>query len=323
MLLGVPRLRVNLALVLLLIGLCASACGGDDVATSGPRFLIASAEGLTERTSAGDRVIFSFNDDSYVFDPSVSPDGKRIAFIRQPAATVDNAGNVDFGSDLYIVGMDGRGVRQVLRHSRVGEFLRNPAWLDHNRLMLNVRGRMPSGLPDLRIESIDLSSGARTRHVANAVELGLAPDKQSFAYANVDPDSQHELLTLYDIASGQSRLVMAADSLLVFLGSIAFSPDGNTIAFTAADPSTGVAPGAPSRPAHPTLQDVWLVNRDGSNQRRLAELAESQPSLAWAEDGRAIYALGAGGFWRIDATTGASEQMYPGVSFGQIALLPP
>jgi hypothetical protein len=213
-------------------------------------------------------------------------------------------------------------VREVLRHSRVGEFLRNPAWLDDNRLLLNVRGRMPSGLPDLRIESLDLMSGARARLVTGAVELGLAPDKQSFGYADVDAESQHELLMLHDIASGQSRPLMAADSLLVFLGSIAFSPDGNTIAFTAADPSTGIAPGAPARQAHPTLQDVWLVNRDGSNQRRLAELAESQPSLAWAADGRAVYALGASGFWRIDAATGAMEQMYPGVSFGQIALLP-
>jgi hypothetical protein len=37
--------------------------------------------------------------------------------------------------------------------------------------------------------------------------------------------------------------------------------------------------------------------------------ADNQPSIDWSAAGATIYALGATGFWRIDAATGAREQV--------------
>ena len=64
-----------------------------------------------------------------------------------------------------------------------------------------------------------------------------------------------------------------------------------------------------------------LVGKDGSNLRRLNELAESQPSLTWSADGDSIYAIGGGGFWKIDLASGNRELVGSGVPQGQILLL--
>ena len=320
---GVRLSKLHASLGLALLSLFLLACSGDDTpeTASGPRFLLATTEGLIERNSSGERTLLSFDDGSYIFDPAVSPDGKRIAFIRQAPASVDVAGNVDFGADLYVVDANGRNSRELLHHTRTGEFLRNPAWLSNDELLINIRGRHPAGLPDLRVERLNVTSGQRQRLLQDAVEIGIAPDAKSFAFVHIEPNTQREQLMLFDMASGQSQALTQFDSPLVFIVSIVFAPDGNTVAFAAADPSTGSLPGPASRPAHPTLQDAWLVDKDGANLRRLAELAESQPSLEWTSDGRALYALGTGSLWLIEATTGAMEQLGPGITFGQIRLL--
>jgi Tol biopolymer transport system component len=80
-------------------------------------------------------------------------------------------------------------------------------------------------------------------------------------------------------------------------------------------------PPPPGVQPHPFAQDVWLVNPDGSNLRRLTELADNQPSIDWSADGATIYALGATGFWRIDAATGAREPVGFAAALGQIRWL--
>jgi Tol biopolymer transport system component len=193
--------------------------------------------------------------------------------------------------------------------------------------LINVRGRGQGGFPDLRIELLDLTTGVRRRLVNDAVEIALSPDRRKIAYVSVDADDQREQLTVADLHTAQIHPLTPDSSPLVFITSIVWSPDGSTIAFASADPTTGAAPGGPGGSTralaalHPTLQDIWLVKPDGSELRRLTELAESQPSLAWSGDGSSIYAVGVAGFWRVDPVSGALELIGQGIPFGQIRLL--
>ena len=90
----------------------------------------------------------------------------------------------------------------------------------------------------------------------------------------------------------------------------------------AARGATAFAAPLPGTTTHPTLQDLWLVNADGSNLHKLVDLAESSPSAAWSADGKTIYVMGGGGFFQIDPATGDRQILSEGVNGGQIAGLP-
>jgi hypothetical protein len=61
----------------------------------------------------------------------------------------------------------------------------------------------------------------------------------------------------------------------------------------------------PQASLHPFFQDVWLINADGTNLRRVAEVIERSLSLSWSPDGKSIYAMGTEKFRRVDVATGA------------------
>lgn len=72
---------------------------------------------------------------------------------------------------------------------------------------------------------------------------------------------------------------------------------------------------------HPTLRDVWVVGADGSGLRRVSDLGDATLSLAWAADGRHVYAHGSTGFWRIDTAGGGVEQLGKGDLAGRVQTL--
>jgi Tol biopolymer transport system component len=129
--------------------------------------------------------------------------------------------------------------------------------------------------------------------------------------------------------------VVPDDSGLFGITSLTPSPDGSRLALAARDlliPTltpvpdldTGLRVGLRSGvAAHPSGQDIWLVNRDGSGLRRLFELVESNLSLAWSADGSVLYAVGPSGFWQIDPASGDSLRLGDGLPFAQITPLRP
>jgi dipeptidyl aminopeptidase/acylaminoacyl peptidase len=125
-------------------------------------------------------------------------------------------------------------------------------------------------------------------------------------------------------------VLVPEDSPLVLIQSLAWSPDGNTLAFMSSDITSGLAaPSGQTRfaaplPAttHPSLQDLWLIDADGKNLRRLVELVEQSPSVAWSEDGSKLYVMAGGGFWRIDPKTSERETLGPGVLNSSIVHFP-
>lgn len=316
------------SVVLILIAACSS--GGDNASTAagdgaGPHFLLTTSRGLSELNGQDEKLLIQYADGSYIADPSISPDGKRLAYSLQPPARVGAGGGVDFGADIYVAKRDGKDPQLVLAHTRVGEFLRNPVWLDNNQLLINIRGRSADGLPDLRIESIDLRSGAQKRILSDSVELALSPDGKDIAHVYIDPQAAGEHLAFADLQTGARHQLLAPNSPLILITALVWSPNGSRLAFGAADPSTIVRQGdndtrlvAASVALHPTLQDIWVVNRDGTGLQRLADIAESQPSIAWTPDGSGLYVLGTAAFLKIDIQTGQREQIGPGIPYGQI-----
>jgi hypothetical protein len=74
--------------------------------------------------------------------------------------------------------------------------------------------------------------------------------------------------------------------------------------------------------SHPVLQDIWLVKADGTELKRLADLAEDRPSLVWEHDGMFLYVMGATGFWKIRVENGQRDLIGDGIFQGQVEIVP-
>jgi hypothetical protein len=70
-------------------------------------------------------------------------------------------------------------------------------------------------------------------------------------------------------------------------------------------------------------EDIWIVNADGSDLRRLAALAEDLPSFAWSADGKRLFSIGGQGLWQMDVASGKRDKLSEGVFHGQIAWVTP
>lgn len=318
--------RQLLCLMLLCVALLALACGGSSKSETdgGPlepgdtRLLIARGSGIEELTLAGqERRLFELQDKSYVLQPSISPDGKRLAFIVELPARTGANGQIDFGADLYVSDRDGANARAVLLHSRVGEYLESPDWIDDKTVLVGDRGLDPASSKTFsRIVKIDLSTGKQEVLLEDAVMGAVSRDRKWLVYSSVEPKTRVEQLTVSDVKGGSPRIVVPDTSGLALFIGMYFSPNGSQIAFAAVDvrqiappPAPPGAPPAPETLTHPFAQDVWLVNRDGSDLKRLGEIAENMPSLTWSGDGSMIYVAGPNYLWRLDPVAATAEQV--------------
>jgi Tol biopolymer transport system component len=227
---------------------------------------------------------------------------------------------------------DGSGARAVRPHRASGDFVESLVWLSSKELAYAIFTPKADGTTDRRVEALDLTSGVIRRLVDNADQPSLLADGRRLIVRLADdrPGRSGETPVAVDIVSGRIDDLPGYEKFqLLFIGSFARSPDGKQIAFGAADPSVRAplpmpqrGTSAPVAALHPILQDVWLMDPDGNNLRRIADLAVASPSLAWSEDGFFIYAMSSTGFWRIEAKTGAYQTIGPGLQNGRIRLMP-
>jgi TolB protein len=196
--------------------------------------------------------------------PAWSPDGRRIAFVssrdRQP--------------EIYVMNADGSGKRNLTRDRASDDF---PTWSPDGRRIAFLRGRLhrPTLPPD-RFYSYDL-------YVVNANGSGLRKLTRS-------PIGTHPLVCSPDgrtIHSGR-HLVSTDGSGSRWLPYIpltaVWSPDGRRIAFASARDTRDK-----------DNPELYLMDADGSNVRRLTRTPWAEGPLSWSPDGRRL------AFWRYPA----------------------
>ena len=294
--------------------------------SAGTSFLLADSDGISIAGVGQQKLILAAPRDSYLFDPAISPDGLRLAYIHQGPAARDKSGQLDFGSDLYVAGMDGRNSQELIHHGTPGQFFATPSWLPSGQeIVYAVLDTNAAGEPDARIEILNLDGMTRTRLINDSVQPALSPDGKSLSFVRIDPKTQLAQIMVYDFASSQSRVLISLDQHLSLITSLAWSPDGGSLAFVASNPlqaqSYGNSTGPKLKPVvflHPTLQDIWLVNADGSNLKKIVDLAADRPSVVWSTTGETLYVLAGDGFWKINALTGDRALIGPGVPQGQV-----
>ena len=145
--------------------------------------------------------------------------------------------------------------------------------------------------------------GSNARFVAELPDLLLlrwSPDNLHLAYHAPQPDGSENDIYVLDIASGET--VNLTEDSVVWDAFPAWSPDGDQIAF--------VSDRAPEGKA---LDDVWVMNPDGSNLVNLTNNGEDWEDdfPAWSPDGKSIAFFrssileasegGPAGLWVMDA----------------------
>jgi TolB protein len=195
--------------------------------------------------------------------PSWSPDGMRIAFAREGRERGAETGN----ADIYVVNADGTGLVR-LTHGPVMEY--EPAWSpDGSRIAFEGYDLAAGGQPPSAVRLYVMNADG-----TNITELGprnvqgpaWSPDGTEIAYVDTEtgsimairPDGT-EPRWILDVAALVGGVHLVYD--------VTWSPDGTKLAFMA---------GPDSEDTH-----IYVVNRDGSDARRLTNDQAPDYSPAW------------------------------------------
>lgn len=270
--------------------------------------------GILWRGGANEPVRLAEIPDGTPAAPAIAPDGKRIALagLFPPVASTPYP-----TSKLYL--LEDTQLRVLWEPARgmIGQI----AWArDGASLFVGIDGlRTASG--DARIQEIariDRATGAMQPYLENALDPAISPDGQFLAYLRTSGNATNtrapiaglEILAL----DGSATRQIVDGTQFESLAGPRFSPDGRTILFAASgEPAhqddnshSGFIPKIlallepPTASAHGLEWDLWAVNTDGSNLRRLVQLGEDGLAAVFSPDGREIIAMSERGIYRMD-----------------------
>jgi dipeptidyl aminopeptidase/acylaminoacyl peptidase len=230
--------------------------------------------------------------DSSDADPQVSPDGQTIVFSRQVPSGLPFPMPEMVGG-LFVVGIDGSGLRQLTGGGPEGESDVDPAFYPSGESIVFDRASGPTGEGDLYSIRLD-GSGLRRLTDSLAREQGptVSPSGRQIAFTCGPADGNERIEDVCSIRPDGSHRRLLTRKLKQ--GAEPFDPDispsGRQIAFT-------LGPG--------TAADVFTMRADGS---RLGALTNRSPSgrrtfprklgyasPAYAPGGGSLIALARGG----------------------------
>jgi Tol biopolymer transport system component len=203
-----------------------------------------------------------------------SPDGRRVAFMRGPRSRPE-------AGDLYVMNADGTGLRRLTDDDASQEA--PLAWSPDGRKIAfqKSRVRREAGKPanEFDLWVVDADGGGARNLTGDGVSYGGAwsPDGRRILVSTSQPSGRFDAGVMN--ADGSGRRTLTRNAHL-----IAWSPDGRRILSLRLSSRGGDVRGPQTR-----IPYVYVMNADGSGERRLTRMASVNYSLpAWSPDGRRI-----------------------------------
>ena len=180
--------------------------------------------------------------------PAWSPDGRKIAFVRS--------------GDIYVMNSDGSEPQSLTRNEASDS---DAAWSPDGRMIAFVSGGDPSSAltPNQHVLTMN-ADGSGKRKLARGFGPVWSPDGGKIAYVSERAGSM-DVGVMNTDGSGQrtlTRSTLTRSRAVAFIPQPAWSPDGRKILFVS---------------DRDGLEAVYVMNADGSRQRRLTSPGPAIP----------------------------------------------
>ncbi|MBV9601923.1 MAG: PD40 domain-containing protein [Chloroflexi bacterium] len=255
-----------------------------------------------------------------------SPDGTRVIyaqFWRRPNERSS-------GADLMIANADGSDARPFAERDAPNTVLETPEWMPSGNVYFTIR-RVVDG-KEMQTIVRQMEGGQPETVLDNAYDPAASPDESTLVYVRSTRTGQE--LMKKSMADSDDGCELLSDQVFQYLSLPRISPDGKRVALGGSgepnmgpsgcggDPhsSTPAAAGGPgidvgallepdTAYAHGLPADVWSMNLDGSDMKRIADIKDDDPTVAFSPDGGRMAIFGVAALFMVDASGGPTDKL--------------
>ena len=251
--------------------------------------------------------LFTVPENGWLANMDVSHDGRQIVMAYAPPPA-DNG--IQFGySNLYVLLADGQSEpRELIPRENPEEILFNPTWSPLSD-MIYYSHVTPTD-PDtfefaLTLERVNFLTGDVEVLVEDGIWPRVSHDNQYLAYIHSNPDTLANALMLMDLDTMEVT-ELVPETAFQAMDAPLFSPDGETIYFSAADNVDAsrswweIALGVETAVAHTLPSDWWKVSINNPTPERLTSLDEVGLYGDFSLDGQTVAFAAQGGLYRMN-----------------------